>query len=201
MGYYLDQLYYEDLVVADTLEPGTTEKKTIDIFNNDSLYLVLENVEIAPGDKSLTNPDSISILTIVIDWGDGKKDQLNPENFARKKSGAQQFVISWMNIWHTYHFHDGTTDSQITITIYDNANNKYIVIIPLRIKLKSLAETRAKFELISANITNDNQVSYVIHDATTKQMIVLKSKQEDWTENKSFLDKKTALYNSVNAER
>lgn len=197
MGYYQNQQYFEELVIEGEFYPGTYSKDTIDMFNNDSIFLKLEGLTVASDDELLVNSQNISILCIIIDWGDGKKDTLSPENF--KVTGpAVAYYESWMNKSHEYHFHNGIDKTDLIITIYNTKNEKTVITIPIRIKIKSLAETRAKFELISANITNDNKVSYIINDATTKQMIILNSVQDDWTENKSFLDKKTALYNSLN---
>lgn len=189
MGYYREQQYFNDLTISGIYRPGISYEPIIDLFNNDDIYLKLEGIEIESDSEKLTNPGNISILCIVIDWGDGKTDKLTPENFVKNASTIGTVYDSWMNKGHEYHLHKWTDKIELKITIYSTMNEKIVIIVPIQIKLKTFTESRAKFELISANITNDNRISYVINDATTKQMIVLNSAKDDWPENKFFLDK------------
>lgn len=199
MSFYRAQELLDELVVSGVQEDGT-ELDEIEIFNNSEITLKLDGVTVAPS-VDITNKDTVGLLRIDIDWGDGQKDTITPKNYQSTAADYETEMSEWFTKRHAYHFYEEVKKTYLVITIYNTLNDKAVITQPITLKYKSISEDNVRYELISANITNDNTVSYVINDATTKQMIVVNSVAEDWLEDKSFYDR-TKLFgtNYVNGD-
>lgn len=202
MPYYQDQVIYDELVINELYDSGTKELKPIDIFNNTEIILKLDGISVKSSiTEKFTNPESVSLLRIDIEWGDGVKETITPKNYQSTSFEYEVEMSNWYTKRHTYHFYEEVAKTDLYITVYNTLNDKVVIKQPINLKYKSISEENVRYELISANITNDNTVSYVINDANTKQMIVVNSVAEDWLEDKSFVDK-TKLFgtNVVNSD-
>lgn len=188
MGYYLNQELYDELIITGSYTENTVLDE-IEVFNNDSIYLKLEGIEVPNMIENLTNPESVSLIRVIIEWGDGEKTSLTPENYQRATSTIGTQYDSWLNNSHTYHFHEKIDSVELKVILYNTTNHKVVISVPIKVRYKSISELNVRYELVSANITNSNTVSYVINDASTKQMMVVGSLADDWTEDKSFYDK------------
>lgn len=191
MGYYLNRELHDELVITGSKTNDDTLPE-IEVFNNDSIYLKLEGIEVPVPEEIrevFTNPEAVSLIRVIIEWGDGEKTSLTPENYERSTSAIGTQYDSWLNNKHTYHFHEKVDKVNLKITLYNSINHKVVIDVPIKVRYKSLSELNVRYELVSANITNSNTVSYVINDASTKQMMVVGSLADDWTEDKSFYDK------------
>lgn len=188
MGYYLNQELHDELIITGPYTEDLVMDE-IEVFNNDSIYLKLEGIEVPNTIEELTNPEAVSLIRVIIEWGDGEKTSLTPENYERATSTIGTQYDSWLNNSHTYHFHEQVEDVELKVTLYNTINYKVVIKVPIKVRYKSISELNVRYELVSANITNSNTVSYVINDASTKQMMVVGSLADDWTEDKTFYDK------------
>lgn len=191
MGFYQNEQYVEELVIAGNMKPGVIEWEHIAIYNNDTISLNLKDLFLLQSFE-ISNPDAVSIIKIVIEWGDNNKSVLAPVVFT-KQSTIGTVANDWKKISHEYHFKEQIESTELTITVYNTLNDCLIIRIPIDIQYKSILEYNKLFELISANITNDNKVSYVINDAQENQMIVVQSVVEDWSAGRKFEDDRVSI--------
>lgn len=191
MGYYHNEQYEEELIIAGNMTPGVIEWERIAIYNNDTVTLNLQKLFLQQS-FDITNPEAISLIKIVIDWGDGNKTSLSPAVFT-KQSTIGTSPDDWRKTSHTYHFKQEIDSTELVIKVYNTLNDLLVIIIPVDVQYKSILEYGTSFELISANITNENKVSYVINDAKEAQMIVVQSVVEDWTNGRKFEEDKVSL--------
>lgn len=189
MSYYKNQTLFEELIITGTQEEDYYYGE-IDIFNNDSIYLKLEGISLPNKNiDNLTNEESVSLLRVDIEWGDGETTTLTPVNFVQNQETTGSIIDSWLNNSHTYHFYEEVDKTKLKIKLYNTLNDSVTITVDINVRYKSISEAGVRYELVSANITNDNRVSYIINEGSTKQMIVLNSVAEDWVEDKSFYDK------------
>lgn len=179
MGFYLNEQFEEQLVISGEIESGVINWNPIAIYNNDTIILDLQKLSVI-GSFEVVNPDAISLIKIVVDWGDGNKTSASPAVFA-KQSTIGTKSNDWRLVSHTYHLKEEIDSTEIIITVYNTLNDCLTIKIPVQIQYKSILEYGTSFELISANLTNDNKVSYVINDTKEAQMIVAQSVVEDWS--------------------
>lgn len=174
MSFFCNNQQLDVLNITGAFDPGTKVETGIKLPNNTELNLNLAGLSVNPSNKSLSNLDQIKTLKIVVDWGDGNTEKLSPP-FEIKNSSINTKYDPWTSISHRYSLGSQTSDLTLTIYVYNHLNDCLIVTVPITIQFQSLLDSRAKLNLVSANITNDNRVSYVINNSVEKSNFVVES--------------------------
>jgi hypothetical protein len=161
MGYNYNNKYSEKLII------NASTPSTIEVVNNEDF--IIDFTE---------NTDKIKIY---IDYGDGKTDKLVKPIVV--KSGAINVDDrGWMTSSHFYGFKNesdfsSTASKTISIRMYDIKGNCTSKSIRYSVKKNILDGQSRTLEIISANITNKGDVSYVINNTANKQIIFLKGEK------------------------
>ena len=172
MPFFRNNQQLDVLNITGAFEPGTRQETGIRLQNNTELNLNLDGLVVNPSIKNLSNVDQIKNLKIVIDWGDGKSDQLSPI-FEVKNSTINTKYKPWTSTSHRYSLATQESNLTLTIYVYNHLNDCLIVKVPITIQFQSLLDSHAKLNLVSANITNDNKVSYVINNSVEKSNFIV----------------------------
>ena len=144
----------------------------ITLANNTTLNVNMAGISVIPSNPDISNVDQVVTLKIIIDWGDGKSESISPY-FTVKDSSINVKAQEWDNVSHTYALHTDDGDLTLTIRVFNSLKDCATLVIPVTVKFLSILESRAKFKLISANITNNNNVSYVLNNARDKSNIIV----------------------------
>lgn len=172
MSFFRGNEQLDTLVITGQYNPGTVTLEVIKLPNNDTLNLNLGGLTVKPSNPEITNVDQVVTLKIIIDWGDGNSESISPY-FHVLESTINTKYKEWTNISHTYSLNSEQGEISLQISVYNSLNDCTIFTVPITIQFQSLLESGAKFHLVSANITNDNQVSYVFNNTTEKSSFVV----------------------------
>lgn len=186
MGFYLGNTYQ----TAIDLSESEKYTKGIEIFNNetidfsakdviissDIIFLGVENSEetlvqesydtILPEQSSFKVEDCL--YKIKIDYGDGEKDTLIRP--IKNNDG------SWLSFSHHYCF-ENFSDNAIKITLYNFYGFAAEIEIPFKVKKTSLQSQGLELELVTVNLDNNKNVSYVFNEASNNQIILAKMRK------------------------
>lgn len=154
-------LYYYDkmLIAQNSKYLSTQDDKKIKVGNADFK---------SPYDK----------IKIKIDYGDGNKETLI------KPLTHSKYILTgdnnWSNVTHFYSFNDkkyfeGTQYITFIIKNIEGIVDK--VIIPFTILTSNAANYNIKMDLVSANLTNDNNVSFVFNILGDNQLVFATNKK------------------------
>lgn len=174
MSFFVGDQQLDVLNVTGSYNAGTRTLSSVRIQNNSDITLNVEGLKVNPNNPQLSNPDQVTTLKIVIDWGDGNTESIAPF-FIVKNSSINVKHDPWYVVSHTYSLYTQQTNLNITIYVYNSLNDCLIITIPVVMQFQSLLESGAKLNLVSANITNDNRVSYVINNSTEDSNFVVAS--------------------------
>ena len=136
--------------------------------------------------SSLGGVNNVELNKIIIEWGDGTKTKLNrPINHTIStisnlkeddwKKASHTFNIDKRNIYLT---DDAQFLPKITIKIYSTFNDVVNIIIPYKIVYKSLYDLGTGFELLQANISNNNLTQFVMREGVNDSITIVSTK--DW---------------------
>lgn len=174
MSFFRENQQLDVLNITGAYEAGTQVLEPIRLLNNSELKLNLTGLTVNPSNKELKNPEQITTLKIVIDWGDGNTESLSPI-FEVKNSTINTVYEPWTVTSHNYSLKSENNNLSLVISVYNTMNDCLVIDIPVIIEFQSLLESCAKLNLVSANITNDNKVSYVINNSTEESNFVVSS--------------------------
>lgn len=136
----------------------------ISIFNNESIELDLSSVRIIKFDSD--TPEYIEPYKIIVEWGDGKSNEI-VKKIGKMESTVAGVDSEWKKISHNYATEEYITESTINVKCFNIFASSFTFKIPYDLIYKSLSDIGTKFKIISANIRNDGETSYVLkHDAT-----------------------------------
>ena len=172
MSFFRGNEQLDVLTITGQYNPGTTTLTGIKLPNNETLELNLGGLKVKPSNPQITNVDQIVTLKVVIDWGDGNSDSVSPY-FHVSDSTINVKYKEWSSVSHTYSLYTEQPSLTLTIYVYNSLNDCAILTVPITMQYQSLLESGAKFHLVSANITNDNKVSYVFNNSTEKSNFVV----------------------------
>lgn len=176
MSFYLGEQQLDVLDVTGTYQPNkTTALKGISIRNNDEITLNFDGLTVPASNQSLSNASEVIVLKIIIDWGDGSQKESIASVFHVEDSSIESKPDSWQQISHTYSMYEERSDVTITISAYNSMHDCATIKIPVKMIYQSFLERGVKWMLVAANITNDNDVSYVFHDYNHRDNVIVKS--------------------------
>lgn len=174
MSFFRGNEQLEMLAVTGTYKPGQQTLAGIRFANNTTIHVNLAGISVSSSDTKLTNLDQLITLKVIIDWGDGTTESVSPYYHVAESSINAKYQ-EWTSVSHLYSLHTETKNLTMKIYVYNSHNDCATIIIPITIQFQSLLQSGAKFRLISANITNNNQVSYVFNNLTDKSNLVVTS--------------------------
>ena len=136
--------------------------------------------------SSLSGVNNVELNKIIIDWGDGTKTKLNRPINHTISTISNLKEDDWKKASHTFNIDKRniylTDDSQflpkITIKIYSTFNDVVNIIIPYKIVYKSLYDLGTGFELLQANISNNNLTQFVMKEGVNDSITIVSTK--DW---------------------
>jgi hypothetical protein len=175
-------------------------KPTIVLINNESLkfnfekYILTyytkaladENINIISNEIknkaiSVENAEKISPydkIKIKIDFGDGNKEVLS------KPLTHKEYILygndTWYSTTHFYSFNDKKYFENINYITAEIRNIEGIVdkvVIPFIVLNSSAADYNVKLDLISANLTNSNDISFVFNILNDNQIVFATNKE------------------------
>lgn len=172
MSFFSGNQQLDVLNITGSYESGTRTLGAIRLQNNSKLDINLDGLSVLPSNKQLKNPEQVTTLKIIIEWGDGDSESIAPF-FQISDSSINVKFDPWTSVSHTYSLNTLDGDLTLSIYVYNSLNDCLRIDVPVTIQFQSLLESGAKFHLVSANITNDNKVSYVLNNSTNKASFVI----------------------------
>lgn len=159
------------------------ELDKIFISNNEIFTLDLSSINVLNLETNDKDTDKYSkIYKAVIDWGDGKKDTVFKSIEKKVNTLGVAEPVKWDIVEHKYsmkEYIDYTQYEKTPTVIKINCFNVYGTCfkfeIPFEILYKSLPELGTEFKIISANIRNDGNTSYVLKHVATDSIVVVRS--------------------------
>lgn len=153
-----------------------TNLDEITIFNNEEFIIDLTDVKILKFDKeSPIDEDYVEPHKIIVDWGDGKTD-----TSVAKITNSLSTINSnseWKKISHNYAFEEYTEKSAVKITCFNIFGTSFTFNLPFSVVYKSLSDIGTEFKIISANIRNDGETSYVLKHIATDSIVFVVSNE------------------------
>lgn len=186
MGFYLGNTY------QTTIDLGENGKYTngIEIANNETIIFTAKNVimytddaflSVEKSDDTLVQESYDTILPekstfkvekclykIKIDYGDGKSSIITRP--------IKNNDSSWLTFSHHYCF-ENFEDNVIKVTLYNLYGFAVEMEIPFKIRKSSLQNQGIELELITANLDNSKNVSYVFNEVANNQIILAKMRK------------------------
>lgn len=156
-----------------------------------NLFISENNIELIETEGAL-KMSPFQQIKIKIDYGDNKSEILNKPLVYR---GENQWdaISHHYEISDTHFFDEKEPDdidniiektfgkkyiSKILITLSNILNLKDTIIIPFDIENLSSAANGIKMELLSANLTNDNNISFAFNIINDKQVVFASNKEK-----------------------
>lgn len=175
MSYFLNDKIYSQLKFKDLLNDNDILE--IEVVNNETISFDFRGVQLPCNQQDIVT----EIIKIVIDWGDGKIDKLT-RPFAKQKTSIEiredqewKIVQHLFNVDKKYFY---TNDKhKITIDFYNTFGECKTYVIYYKMFYKSIYDIGSDFSLLSANLTNDNNVSYTLRQDNTDSVIVTSNKK------------------------
>lgn len=175
MSYFLNDKIYSHLKIKDLLNDNDILE--IKVVNNEAISFDFRGVQLPCEQQGIVT----EIIKIVIDWGDGKIDKLT-RPFAKQKTSIEiredqewKIVQHLFNVDKKYFY---TNDKhKITIDFYNTFGECKTYVIYYKMFYKSIYDIGSDFSLLSANLTNDNNVSYTLRQDNTDSVIVTSNKK------------------------
>lgn len=186
--YVIDEKYFKNYT-------GVVYLPLIEIYDKEIIDFDFTNVEIECSNENLKK---VKINKIRIDYGDGESDIVSESILSKKSSIGDSSMKSWKEISHSFitqskHVYDNlkeiTSYPHITITFYNQFNDKFYFVIPYKILYKSFYDASGELSLMDANINNNNITSFTLRERKSNSIVVVLSSSTDLIENiTSFSD-------------
>lgn len=74
-------------------------------------------------------------------------------------------------------FQEGEQKGTLTISVYDSSGDAVVFLVPYTAILKSISDYGSEFDIVNANITNDDIVSYVLAQRSTDTVMFVASRE------------------------
>lgn len=172
MSFFRDKKQLNTLVITGSHSTSEETLEEITLMNNSVLNLNLSGITVTPSNPDITNVDQVVTLKIIIDWGDGETESISPY-FTVQDSSINVKAQEWDNVSHTYALHSENGDLTLKIRVFNSLKDCTTLLIPVKVQFQSILESGAKLKLISANITNSNEVSYVLNNIKDKSNMIV----------------------------
>ena len=181
MGYYVDKTNFyseiynvvrEDNDIIDYSANGRIiTKNKIIIINNELITFNLEKYDLYYIEQD-EKKSPYGKIKIKVDFGDGQN------NLSVKPLSHKNFILgnttSWCTIEHFYSFKEKEYFEKEGKIIFEIKNIEGLcdtIIIPFELINSSVNSYNAKLDLMSANLTNDNNISFVFNNVQDNQLI------------------------------
>ena len=175
MSYFLNDKIYSQLKFKDLLNDNDILE--IEVVNNETISFDFRGVQLPCDQQDIVT----EIIKIVIDWGDGKIDKLTRPFAKQKTSIVIREDQEWKIVQHLFNVDKKyfyTNDKhKITIDFYNTFGECKTYVIYYKMFYKSIYDIGSDFSLLSANLTNDNNVSYTLRQDNTDSVIVTSNKK------------------------
>lgn len=154
--------YYESIISSQKEEGLKVEKS--------NEYIIVEKSE---------KPSPYEKIKIKIDFGDGHKANLV------KPLTHKELILNgssdWSIIKHHYSFNDKKYFEKINYIVIEVKNIEGLIdkiVIPFTILSSLAADYNLKMDLLSANLTNDNNISFVFNILNNNQIVFASNKED-----------------------
>lgn len=156
----------------------------ISIINNSTITFDISSCKIRS--QYLTDR-VLDVYKASINFGDGQSTTLSAPFKVKTGTITETTPRQWTVFDHTFSFdkeyiYDENLTiknyQKITITLYAINGESVTYVIPFKVVYKSMYETGTDFEIASANITQNNNVSYVLTKRSDQSNILVNTK--DW---------------------
>lgn len=175
MSYFLNDKIYSQLKFKDLLNDNDILE--IEVVNNETISFDFRGVQLPCDQQDVVT----EIIKIVIHWGDGKIDKLTRPFAKQKTSIVIREDQEWKIVQHLFNVDKKyfyTNDKhKITIDFYNTFGECKTYVIYYKMFYKSIYDIGSDFSLLSANLTNDNNVSYTLRQDNTDSVIVTSNKK------------------------
>lgn len=183
MSYFYNKKIFKEYLVDGTIYAGNGDiikEDFIEIFNNEKMIFDFSNLVFKCSDLSVTG---VELNKIKIDWGDGNTNTLTKE-LKHKGNSINNKGQSWKRIEHIYNTDKRNiylTDEvnalpKITIHLYNTYNDVVKIIIPFKLIYKTIYDLNCNFDIMSANVTNNNLTSFVLKENNNESISVVQTK-------------------------
>lgn len=183
MSYFYNKKIFKEYLVDGTIYAGNGDiikEDFIEIFNNEKMIFDFSNLVFKCSDLSVTG---VELNKIKIDWGDGNTNTLTKE-LKHKGNTINNKGQSWKRIEHVYNTDKRNiylTDEvnalpKITIHLYNTYNDVVKIIIPFKLIYKTIYDLNCNFDIMSANVTNNNLTSFVLKENNNESISVVQTK-------------------------
>lgn len=159
MGFYIGSDYHTEINLV-TPELYQNNGLGITIVNNESIVFSAEDI-------ISSNPKYL--FKIHIENGDGSVEL--------KQKPIKGDDKSWLTWSHKYNFKNTAQNKNITITLYSLCGATDVITIPFTILETSIEQQGIDLELVTANIDNSKEISYIFNNKTENQLILAKQQR------------------------
>lgn len=171
MGFYYNGERLDTLVISGNFSIGTTTRPTIDIINGEAFSVDVSGVQVVNGSQrmqtvkisvQLGNQEPIIVAAPI-------EKPINPNiKFLEEQD---EFRIVELKGF----FKEGETSGTLVIKVFDPSGNAAVINVPYNVMFLSISDYGSDFDLVQANITNTNDVSYVLRQRETDSVLFVSS--------------------------
>lgn len=173
MSFYLNGVSQDTLKISGQYKTGTHLLSTIAIVNSEHFAVDLTELVV------VNNGQKLEIIKAIVQFGNREpiisspvieiKDEFN--TLAGKDE--VDFRLFDVNVM----FQEGEQKGTLTITVYDSSGSTVEFLVPYTAVLKSISDYGSEFDIVNANITNDDIVSYVLAQRSTDTVMFVASRE------------------------
>lgn len=184
MSYYYNKKIYDTYKISELFNTNTTlTKDVIEICNNEDFIIDLTQCTFK---SNMNGVENVELNKVIINWGDGEVTKLiRPINHSVStisnvkenswKKTSHKFNVDKRNVYLT----DNVTFlDKIKIKLYSTFNDVVTILIPYKIVYKSLYDLGTNFELLQANVANNNLTQFVLKEGVNDSITIVSAK--DW---------------------
>ena len=156
--------------------------EAVELNSDKDIEINFENLSLKLGDDILIqNKNKVELAKVLIDFGDSSLPLVSSNNISKSLSTIIKAPKPWKNISHKIVLQTGydyvnENKFELNISFFALSGHVYKVKIPYVLLFKGLQVVGTEFDLLAANIRNDNRISYVLKHKNTDSIISVVTK-------------------------
>lgn len=184
MSYYHDKKIYDTYKISELYDSNNNiVNDIIEICNNEEFNIDLTSCTFKSNHEGV---DNVELNKVIIDWGDGETTKLIRPIHHTLSTISNVKENSWKRATHVFNVNKRNvyfTNNveflpKIQLKLYSTFNDVVTILIPYKIVYKSLYDLGSNFELLQANVANNNLTQFVLKEGVNDSITIVSAK--DW---------------------
>lgn len=169
MAVYVNGEQTDTFVISGEYSIGEYSLPAIDVINSEPFSVDLDELVIE------NNGQKLEIIKVSVQIDDKEVVTSTPSIDLRASSIQTTTSDSFKTVTINASFNEDESSGTLTVIAYDASGSSVVFKIPYNVLFKSISEYGSEFDLLQANITNSDAVSYVLSHRKENAVLFVRS--------------------------